>query len=255
MTDPPLHRFAGRDGLTLAYREIGEGRPVVLLHGFLGTGRQWIQPGPAATIAAQGYRVILPDMRGHGDSARSHDPACYPPDVLADDGLALIDQLGLGDYDLGGYSLGARIVLRMLARGTQPARAIVAGQGLDAIDGVTSRTSQYRSTLTALANGDTVGPGTPAAEQAYWITQLGVDPAAMLLVLDTLAPTPEATLGRVTIPTLVVIGDQDHSHPGADALAATMPNARFTQVPGNHFTALASPEFATSIIAFLGTPQ
>ena len=43
-----------------------------------------------------------------------HDPLSYPPDVLADDGLALIDWLGLDDYDLGGYSLGGRIVLRML---------------------------------------------------------------------------------------------------------------------------------------------
>ena len=58
-------------------------------------------------LAGQGYRVILPDLRGHGDSARPHDPAAYPPDALADDGLALIEQLGLTDYDLGGYSLGA----------------------------------------------------------------------------------------------------------------------------------------------------
>ncbi|MGH7745084.1 MAG: hypothetical protein ACREQ5_09835 [Candidatus Dormibacteria bacterium] len=55
----------------------------------------------------------------------------YPPDVLDDDGLALIDWLGLDDYDLGGYSLGERIVLRMLVRGARPARAIVVGQRLD----------------------------------------------------------------------------------------------------------------------------
>ncbi|MGH3406758.1 MAG: alpha/beta fold hydrolase, partial [Streptosporangiaceae bacterium] len=135
MSSPGVRRLAGRDGRELAYRETGEGRPLVLLHGFAASGRQWLDHGPAAVLAAAGYRVILPDLRGHGDNARPHDPACYPPDVLADDGLALTDGLGLDDYDLGGYSLGGRLVLRMLVRGARPARAVVAGQGLAALGG------------------------------------------------------------------------------------------------------------------------
>lgn len=134
MVHLPVHRFPGHDGLELVYREMGDGRPVVLLHGFASTALQWIHHGRAATIAEHGYRVILPDLRGHGDSARPPDPVSYPPDVLDDDGLALIDWLGLDDYDLGGYSLGGRIVLRMLVRGARPARAIVVGQGLDAVN-------------------------------------------------------------------------------------------------------------------------
>ena len=139
MTEPPTHRFPARDGVELAYREIGEGRPLVLLHGFTGSGLQWVSHGHAAAIASSGHRVILPDMRGHGDSARPHDPEAFPPDVLADDTLALIDQLGLDDYDLGGYSLGGTAVVRTLARGARPGRAIVAGQGLGVITGTTSR--------------------------------------------------------------------------------------------------------------------
>ncbi|MGH3673771.1 MAG: alpha/beta fold hydrolase, partial [Pseudonocardiaceae bacterium] len=107
---------------------MGDGRTVVLLPGFTSTALQWIHHGrAAATIAEHGYRVILPDLRGHGDSARPPDPVSYPPDVLDDHGLALIDWLGLDDYDLGGYSLGGRIVLRMLVRGARPTRAIVVG--------------------------------------------------------------------------------------------------------------------------------
>ena len=76
-------------------------------------------------------------------SARSHDPVSYPPDVLADDGLASINWFGLDDCDLGGYSLGGRIVLRMLVRRARPARAIVAGhQGLDAINRTTSHSGR-----------------------------------------------------------------------------------------------------------------
>ncbi|MBV8933885.1 MAG: alpha/beta hydrolase [Kutzneria sp.] len=246
-----MRRFPGRDGLELAYREVGDGRPLMLFHGFMSTALQWIHHGPAATIAKHGYRVILPDLRGHGDSARPHDPASYPPDILADDGFALIDWLGLDDYDLGGYSLGARVVLRMLARGAQPSRAIVAGQGLDAINRVTSRTGQYRRVLAALVTGETIEPGSPDEQTAHWITRLGGDPQALLHVLDTHVATHAAALSRIAIPTLVVVGDQDHGHASADALAATLPNARLARVPGDHFTALTGPELATQIMEFL----
>src|SRR5439155_17864411 len=90
----PRVRWASRDGVELSYRSLGSGRPLVLFHGFTADGSQWVDHGPAAALAEQGYRVILPDLRGHGSSARPHDPASYPPDVLADDGLALIDHLG-----------------------------------------------------------------------------------------------------------------------------------------------------------------
>jgi len=73
--------------VSLAYREVGEGRPLVLLHGLLGDGTLWLRRGHAETIAARGYRVIMPDFRGHGSSAKPHDAAAYPSDVLTDDGL------------------------------------------------------------------------------------------------------------------------------------------------------------------------
>jgi pimeloyl-ACP methyl ester carboxylesterase len=244
-------RFPAGDGLELSYRELGEGRPLVLLHGFLGTGAQWVDHGHAATIAGHGHRVILPDLRGHGESARPHDPASYPPDALADDGLALIDHLGLaeGDYDLGGYSLGARVVLRMLVRGARPGRAIVAGQGLDALKQATNRGGGYRRVLTALADRTPVEPADE--ELAYWITRAGGDPLALRNVLDTHVATPEGALREVRTPTLVAVGDRDDTHATADALAEALPDARFTRVPGNHFTALTSPELTTAILAFL----
>jgi pimeloyl-ACP methyl ester carboxylesterase len=252
MTEPPTHRFRARDGAELAYREIGDGRPFVLLHGFTGSGLQWVSHGHAETIAKRGHRVILPDMRGHGDSDRPHDPAAFPPDILADDTRALIEQLGLDGYDLGGYSLGGTVVVRALARGAQPGRAIVAGQGLGVITGTTSRGGAYRGILAALARGDVIEPGSPEAEQAYWITQGGGDPQSLLHVLDSLVATPESVLHQIMTPTLVVVGDQDGRHASADALAAALPDARFARVPGNHVTALAAPELEAAILDFLG---
>ena len=161
------YRFAGRDGVELACREAGSGRPLVLLHGFMGAGSHMLSYGPAGGFAGQGYRVIAPDFRGHGDSAKPHDLAAYPPDVLADDGLALVGHLGLGDgdYDLGGYSLGGRIVVRMLVRGAKPGRAVVAGQGLAKVSGPQGGGVNHR-VLTALAGGAAIEPGSPEARIA-----------------------------------------------------------------------------------------
>jgi pimeloyl-ACP methyl ester carboxylesterase len=242
-------RFVGRDGVELAFHETGSGRPLILLHGFMGAGTQMLD-GWAHMFVEQGRRVILPDFRGHGDSAKPHDPAAYPPDVLADDGLALVEHLGLGDgdYDLGGYSLGARIVLRMLVRGAKPGRAIVAGQGLTKVSGPQGEAS--RRVLTALADGVAIEPGSREALIAQWISNLGADPRALLLVVDSLVPTPEHALRQITIPALVAIGDRDERS-DADELAALLCDARFVRVPGGHESAFTAPELAAAMTAFL----
>jgi pimeloyl-ACP methyl ester carboxylesterase len=251
MTDLPVQRFRGRDGVELAWREIGDGRPVVLLHGLMGNGALMASDGPARAIAEQGYRVILPDLRGHGDSGRPHDPACYPPDVLADDGLALIGHLGLDDYHLGGYSLGGKLVLRLLARGARPARAIVGGQGLDALDAESGRTDGYRRLLAAMANGDDFETGSPEDALAGWVTQTGADPRAIGYVLGTTVATPHDALRQVPTPTLVVVGERDSRSASAGELTALLPNGQLILVPGDHFTALGAPEFTTAVLNFL----
>ena len=61
--------FRGRDGVRLAYQVIGEGRPLILMHGYTGWGAHWVDSGIAPPLAGRGHRVIMPDMRGHGQSA------------------------------------------------------------------------------------------------------------------------------------------------------------------------------------------
>lgn len=137
----------------------------------------------------------------------------------------------------------------MLVRGARPARAIVAGQGLTAVSSAVNGGTNHR-VLTALANGNTIDPGSPDAETAHWITHLGGDPRALLQVLDSLIATPDQAMRQVQTPTLIVVGDQDHAHASAEALAAVLPNARFTRVPSDHRSALTGPELATAITAF-----
>ena len=248
MTEIPVRHFRGRDGVQLAYRELGEGRPLILIHGYLGDAMLLVEAGLAGKLAAPGYRVIMPDLRGHGDSARPHDPAAYPPDVLADDGLALIEHLGLTDYDLGGYSLGGRTVIRLLARGAAPGRAFVGGQGLEAVAHTVGRGGRFRHVLTHFGTFD---PGSPEQAMEDWITARGGDPVALVHVLDTFVDTPLAELARITVPTLVLTGAEDGHNDTAEALANALGNGRYVMLPGNHGTAIATPQFEDAITDFL----
>jgi pimeloyl-ACP methyl ester carboxylesterase len=252
MTDLPVHLFSGLDGVEQAWREVGSGRPFVLLHGLMGSGALLASQGLVPALAERGYRVILPDLRGHGDSGRPHDSACYPPDVLANDMLALIGHLGLDDYDLGGYSMGGKLVLRLLARGARPAHAVVGGQGLDALDPESDRTAGHRQILAAVAGGVALPAGSPEEATAQWIRQSGVDPRAVGLVLGTFVATAAEALRPVSAPTLVVVGDRDNRGTSAGSLAALLPHGQLVVVPGDHVTALGAPEFTAAVLEFLG---
>ncbi len=185
----------------------------------------------------------MPDLRGHGDSARPHDPGAYPPDVLAEDGLALLTELGLDGYDLGGYSLGARVVARMLARGARPGRAVLAGQGLAEITGTApSRTEPVLRRVQA--NPGTFEPDSPEHDVERWLTETGGDPLALLRVLDSLVPTGRAELDGIAMPVLVLAGTEDVRRESARELAEALPGARYADLPGDHSRAITAPDFA-----------
>jgi pimeloyl-ACP methyl ester carboxylesterase len=246
----PIHNFQARDASVLAYREMGEGRPLLLIHGYFSTALvNWVRYGHAALIAAQGYRVIMPDLRGHGDSAKSHDPAAYPPDVLVDDGFALLDHLGLTEYDIGGYSLGARTVLRMLVRGASPGRAIAAGMGLEGMTQTAARTGYFRRVLTHLGEFER---GSPEWMTEAFLKTVRADPTALLHVLDSFVDTQRAELARIETPTLVLAGTDDDDNGSAEALSAALPNGRHVAIPGNHMSAVTKPQLGAAIAAFVG---
>src|SRR3546814_9090628 len=89
----------------------------------------WIKFGTAARVAAEGCRVIMPDLRVHGSSDAPHEEEHYPPDVLVHDLEDLIAHLGLTEFDLGGFSLGARTSARAVDAGLKPKRLILGGVG------------------------------------------------------------------------------------------------------------------------------
>ncbi len=228
---------------------MGEGRTVVLLHGFFSdAATNWIKYGHAEAIAAKGFRVVMPDLRAHGDSAKPHDAAAYPPDALAKDGHALIAHLGLTDYDLGGYSLGARTVSRMLATGAGPRRVIFSGMGLEGLTHTDRRAGHFRNILSNLG---THKQGSPEWFAEAFLKTTGGDPVALLHIIDTFVSTPVELLETFAWPTLCLNGAADYDNGSSAALADTLPHARYVEVPGNHMSAVIKPELGRAMADFL----
>jgi pimeloyl-ACP methyl ester carboxylesterase len=245
------HFFTAPDGVELAWHETGEpdARPVVLFHGLFSNAQtNWIKFGHAAALAAKGLRIIMPDLRAHGDSGKPHDPAAYPPDVLADDGLALIAHLGLADYDLGGYSLGARTSVRMAIKGAAPRRLIVSGMGLSGLLHTSHRADHFRNILTGLGTHER---GSPEWLAEAFLKTTGGDPQALLPLLGTFVDSSEAELRAILMPTLVLQGAQDDDNGSAEDLARLLPDARYVEVPGNHMSAVTKPDLGRAMVDFL----
>lgn len=249
MSPPEPNFFEAADGVRLAWREIGTGRPLVLLHGYMSDSvTNWIRYGHADAVAARGFRVVMLDFRGHGASDKPHDVAAYPRDVLTSDAEALVAHLGLSDYDLGGYSLGARTVARMLANGAAPRRAILSGMGLEGLTDVDRRAGHFRHILENLGAHER---GTPAwLVEAFLKTSQG-DPLALLGVIHSFAGTPAKTLATFALPIQVLCGVDDQDNGSAPALVAALPNAVYAEVPGGHMSAVVKPELGAAMAAFL----
>ena len=107
-----MERFASFDGTTIAYRDEGAGRPVLLLHGFAADQHaNWTQPHVVDALVDAGHRVLAPDARGHGASEKPTDPARYADDAMVRDARALLDHVGVDAVDVVGYSMGALVSL------------------------------------------------------------------------------------------------------------------------------------------------
>jgi pimeloyl-ACP methyl ester carboxylesterase len=249
VTEAQVHLWMASDGVELAYRELGQGRPVILLHGlFSDANMNWIRFGNAARIAANGFRVIMPDLRAHGLSGRPHEPECYPQGILARDLRELVAHLGLTEFDLGGFSLGARTTVEGVGEGLKPRRAILGGAGLEGLRHWERRKHFF---LEAIEQFGRVEPGDPHWLSIQFMKSQKVDRIASGLLLQSFADTFMDWLKAFTMPTLVVCGSEDDDNGSAEELAKFMPAAVFREVPGTHMSSVTKPEFGEAIANFL----
>lgn len=243
--------FTASDGARLAYQIMGEGndRDLLLIHGLFSSGTvNWIKFGHAQKLVDAGFRVIIPDLRAHGESAAPRDPASYPDDILARDMEELIAHLGLNDYDLGGFSLGARTTARLIVRGATPGKAILAGMGLEGLAGWSRRKDFFIKAIDAF---DTSKRGDPYWMSIQFMKTMKVDRDAARLLLGTFTDTDPAALAAITMPTLVLCGSEDQDNGSAEKLVAALPNATLVTVPGTHMSSVTEGALGDAMVAFL----
>lgn len=246
-------RFASFDGTELAMRRLGEGRPVILLHGLFSSAKMnWIRFGHAQKLADAGFEAIMPDLRAHGDSAAPHDPASYPHDVLVRDVEALVAHLTLEDYDLAGFSLGARTAARCVLAGLAPRRLVLAGMGLEGLAGWQDRAAFFIDAIDRFAD---IRQGDPAYFAVQFMKTMKVDRVAARLLLQSVEDTAPTELSRITMPTLVLCGDEDRDNGSPEALADALPAGRWEEVPGTHMGSVTEPELSDAILRFLQPAQ
>jgi len=249
MTEAQVHMFTASDGIQLAYHELGEGRPVILLHGLFSDARMnWIKFGHAGRLAAEGFRVIMPDLRAHGLSGKPHEPEHYPRGVLARDLRELVSHLGLDDFDLGGFSLGARTTVEGVGEGLRPRRAILGGGGLEGLRHWERRKHFF---LECIELFDRVPRGDPHWLSVQFMKSQKIDRVSAGLLLESFADTFMSWIEAFAMPTMVVCGSEDQDNGSGEELAAALPSAVFREVPGTHMSSVTKPEFGAAIADFL----
>ena len=244
--------FSSFDGTRLAVHRTGEGRPVILLHGLFSSAfMNWIKWGHDKLLAEAGFEAIMLDFRVHGESAAPHEPEAYPGNVLVRDAMALVDHLGFapGDYDLVGFSLGARTAIHACASGAlEPRRLVACGMGLEGLAEWERRAAHFKRVIDEF---DTIGRGDPAYVARTFLKSQGVDRVAARLLLDAMEPFDLESLSDISIPTGVVCGVDDGDNGSATELAERLPDATYFEVPGSHLNSVTFPQMGEAIVRFL----
>lgn len=239
--------FKSFDGTQIHYDVIGQGRAVVLVHGFINTGETWKKTPVYQTLVDAGFKVITLDLRGNGQSDKPQQLSGYVEDAEVKDIMGLMQQLFISSFDVVGYSRGSIIAARLLALDTrkQVGKAVLGGMGL----GFTNPNwSRRRDFYEAFAR-----PGShPELQGAIdYAVKSGADTVALKYQQQAQPHTSPVELASIKIPVLVIAGDEDIDNGPASELAAVLPNATLEQVPGTHNTAKNTPEFAEKVLAFL----
>ncbi|GAB3270697.1 alpha/beta fold hydrolase [Larkinella harenae] len=240
--------FTSFDGTKIHYEVAGSGRPVVLVHGFMGSGASWQKTVLRQSLLDAGYQVIQLDLRGNGLSDKPHAVAAYQNDAEARDIMALMDHLKQKKYSVVGYSRGSIITARLLVLDKKLRSAVLGGMGSEFTNPNWPRRMAFAELFSGKAH---LHPEFQGALNSA--KNRGLDTLALGFQQQAQPSTSPAELSQVKVPVLVISGDQDEDNGQAADLAKMLPRATLKTVPGNHNNTSGSEGFAREVLAFLKT--
>jgi pimeloyl-ACP methyl ester carboxylesterase len=239
-------------GVRIAYDDVADGPPLLLLHGFASNRvTNWRRPGWYETLTEAGRRVIALDFRGHGESEKPHDPSAYGHSVMAEDVVRLLDHRSIETADVMGYSMGGAVTIHLVAEhGDRVNAAIIGGVGSGVTEG--------------LAGTDRIADALEAADIDDVQTDLGRrfrrfadgsdnDLRALAAVMRArAAPIDAERWAQVATPALTVAGSEDDLVDAPQALADRFPHSTAVTVDGtDHLTTVGAPTYKEAVLEFL----
>jgi pimeloyl-ACP methyl ester carboxylesterase len=225
--------FATGSGVRIHYEIDGDGPPLVLHAGFMGTITDWYDFGYADALKGTSTLVLI-DPRGQGESEKPHESEAYSTANRVADVLAVLDALGIARLDFLGYSMGGRTGFDLGACAPERLSSLIVG-------GAQPFGSPPNTAWAELLAGGME----PLLEEADRLTgplpdrvrgrSLASDPAALAAACLVERPSLEGAFSRITVPALLYCGDQDASLASAKRAAGLLPQASFVALAGlNH---------------------
>ena len=215
-------------GIELAYEASGAGSPLVLLHGFPFNRTLWREQ---VETLAERYRVITIDLRGHGETTATRDPATM--EEMAEDVAALLDELGIARVVLGGLSMGGYVALAFYRLFPERVRALILADTRPQADADAARLTREETATRTLDEGmhtiadamllKLLAPSTqaerPGIVERVREMIVNTDPQGAASALRGMAVRRDQTelLREINCPTLIVVGSLDLITPPADA--------------------------------------
>ncbi len=235
---------------TIAYEDTGDGRAALLVHGFASNRMlNWVSTSWTQTLERAGYRVIAPDLRGHGESSKFYDPDEYRPELMARDLIALMDHLALERVELMGYSMGARIAMAMAKLDPGRFRHIVlSGVGETLLNPADDADAIARSLLGQ--GPDAVPPG--GTYRTFALKHGGDLNALAACIRGVRAPFDREAFAAIRRPMLVVAGGKDDVAGLPGPLAELNSFAEPLVIPGkDHMLTVGDPQHKRAVLAFI----
>ncbi|MFA6085345.1 alpha/beta fold hydrolase [Mucilaginibacter sp.] len=237
--------FTSFDGTKIYYEVKGDGYPVVMVHGFTGTSQGWKRGKLYGDLLTQGYKVIILDQRGNGQSDKPHTDAGYANDAEAKDIMGLVSSLGIKAYYAVGYSRGSIITSRLMVSDKRVKKAVMGGMGADYTNPEwPRRIHAYKALM-----GDTTQHDVD--DMMVYIRKSNFDNLALAYQQKHQPSTSKKELAKVKIPVLLIDGTEDTTNGDVSILQKMIPGSIMKTVSGDHNSAGNSIQFSDTVTAFL----
>lgn len=237
------------NNISLAYARRGVGKPLMLVHGFPFDHTAWDE---VASLLENDFDLILPDLRGFGDSMRVQSPYSIPD--MADDLAALLDHLGIGKTAVAGHSMGGYVALAFANKYPQRVSGLALVSSQASADTPERKKGRYKTAqdveekgVAALAEAMT--PKLSAHEKVQASVRdliLKQNQPGVIGALRAMAEREDSAplLASFTFPVVLIHGDADAliPHEKSEEIAAVIPGAQITILPGaGHMPMLEFP--------------